>query len=96
MKFFLIGGLIERFIMGAICVAITNNRNMNNGFWWGFFLGIIGIIVVAVRPNDFTKDRELFTYADQLERLASLRDRGVLSEEEFELEKIKLMGKRRY
>lgn len=25
---------------------------MEGGFWWGFFLGIIGIIIVAVRPND--------------------------------------------
>ena len=22
------------------------------GFWWGFFLGVIGIIIVAVRPDE--------------------------------------------
>ena len=25
---------------------------MEGGFWWGFFLWIIGVIIVAVRPND--------------------------------------------
>ena len=31
---------------------------MEGGFWWGFFLWIIGIIVVAVRPNDAKKQEE--------------------------------------
>jgi len=25
---------------------------MEGGFWWGFLLGVLGIIVVAVRPKD--------------------------------------------
>ncbi len=49
---YLIGYLVVGVICGFITKAITNNRCMEGGFWWGFFLGIIGIIIVAVRPND--------------------------------------------
>jgi hypothetical protein len=28
------------------------NRGGKGGFWWGFFLGVIGIIVEAVRPKE--------------------------------------------
>ena len=44
--------LIMALITGFIAKKITENRGMQGGFWWGFFLGIIGIIVVAVRPKD--------------------------------------------
>lgn len=44
--------LIVGVICGFICKAIASSRNMDGGFWWGFWLGIIGIIIVAVRPND--------------------------------------------
>jgi uncharacterized membrane protein YeaQ/YmgE (transglycosylase-associated protein family) len=41
-------------IQGVICGLITNSMNKskgyNGGFWWGFLLSIVGIIVVAVRP----------------------------------------------
>lgn len=41
-------------IVGVICGFITKSMNeskgYDGGFWWGFLLTIIGIIVVAVRP----------------------------------------------
>ena len=48
----IIGGLFTGLICGFISMAIASSRNMKGGFWWGALLGIIGIIVVAVRPND--------------------------------------------
>lgn len=42
-------------IFGAIAAGVASSRNKNGGFWWGFFLGVIGIIVVALRPNDGQK-----------------------------------------
>lgn len=44
--------LIFAIIFGFIAKHISSGRGMEGGFWWGFFLGIIGIIVVAVRPKD--------------------------------------------
>ena len=49
-------GIIIALIYGLVCgfvsKSINNNRGRDGGFWWGFFLGVIGIIVVAVRPKD--------------------------------------------
>ena len=39
------------FIWGFVSKGIAYKRGMNGGFWWGFFLGVIGIMVVAVRPK---------------------------------------------
>jgi len=41
-------------LVGIGCGAITNSMNKAKGYdggWcWGIFLGVIGIIIVAVRP----------------------------------------------
>lgn len=49
---YVIGVLVYSIICGFVCLGISSSRGMGGGFWWGFWLGIIGIIVVAVRPND--------------------------------------------
>ena len=51
MEYF-IAVIIISVICGVICTGISSSRGMEGGFWWGFWLWIIGIIVVAVRPND--------------------------------------------
>ena len=44
--------LIISIVCGVIAKSIASSRGMEGGFWWGFLLWIIGIIVVAVRPKD--------------------------------------------
>ena len=44
--------LIVQVVFGIITKTINNNRGKEGGVWWGFFLGVIGIIVVAVRPKE--------------------------------------------
>lgn len=46
--------LIESCIFGAITQAINERKGYEGGFWWGFFLGVIGIIVVACRESCYT------------------------------------------
>lgn len=41
--------LIGACIFGAITKAINTKNGYEGGFWWGFFLGVIGIIIVALR-----------------------------------------------
>lgn len=49
--------LIYCCIWGAVCNAIVSSKNYpperNHGFAWGFWLGLIGLIVCACKPNYF-------------------------------------------
>lgn len=42
--------IIARVIEGIITVKMNGKKGISGGFAWGFFLGIAGIIVVALRP----------------------------------------------
>ena len=68
---YLITYLIICIIHGAITKAIARSRGMEGGFGWGFWLWIIGIIIVAVRPNDNKRETAVVTpYASTAENAA--------------------------
>lgn len=47
----LIGTIILRVMDGFITLAINRRKGYDGGFWWGFLLGNIGIIIVACRAR---------------------------------------------
>lgn len=53
--YLIFGYLINGIIWGVICRAIVNSKGYssdeNHGFAWGFFLGLIGLIVCLGKPN---------------------------------------------
>ena len=49
---YLIGYLIGMCIFGLVTWGINYSRGRDGGFAWGFFLGVIGIVIVAVRPDE--------------------------------------------
>ena len=53
-----IGIIIVSLICGAISKSISDKRGIAGGFWWGFFLLVIGIIVVALMPVDKARQEE--------------------------------------
>ena len=67
---YLLGVVIVSVIFGLICSAISSSRGMEGGFWWGFFLWLIGIIIVAVRPNE---SRQTFTTAESATQSQTLQ-----------------------
>lgn len=48
---FLIAYLIQGVIFGVITRYVANSKGYDGGFAWGFWLGIIGLLVVGFRPN---------------------------------------------
>ena len=49
---YIISTLILGIIFGCITKTINENKGYDGGFAWGFWLGWIGLIVVACRPNN--------------------------------------------
>lgn len=47
--------LISAIFWGIICWLIGRQKGIS-GFWWGFFLGIIGVIVVACSKDKTVKN----------------------------------------
>lgn len=42
--------LAINIILGFQTKKMNAAKGLSGGFWWGFFLGITGVIVVALRP----------------------------------------------
>lgn len=87
--------LVQGLIFGFITRAIADSKGYDGGFWWGFFLGLIGLIVVAVRPAMTKVESDISntaaSYTQALERLASMRDQGILTEDEFKEKKQEIL-----
>lgn len=89
--------LVQGLIFGFITRAIADSKGYDGGFWWGFFLGILGLIVVAVRPTmtkvESDQGNTAASYTQALERLAAMRDQGILTEEEFKEKKQEILDR---
>lgn len=84
-------------IMSLICAFMANmvgeGRNVGGGtsFALGMFLGVLGIIIVACfeRTSDIVYKEKVITNlsgntVDRLIKLADLKERGLISSEEFD------------
>ena len=50
--FCIIWGIIESILFGTIsCIVATNKGRSGGWFWLGFFLGLIGLVIVACLEN---------------------------------------------
>lgn len=83
--------------IGLICGYITRKilPNHKTAYLWGLFLGIIGIIVaVCIKPrNNISKSNSSNDNNKYLElqRLADLRQNGIITETEYDLQKERIL-----
>lgn len=89
--------IVQGLIFGLITRSVASSKGYDGGFWWGFFLGILGLIVVAVRPTmtkvESDQGNTAANYTQALERLAAMRDQGILTEEEFKEKKQEILDR---
>ena len=71
---------------------INEKKGYSNGFAWGAWLGIIGIIIVACKPKCIEEQTSKESL-DMLEQLSSLHEKGVITDAEYEEKKKKLIDK---
>lgn len=97
------GYLLVGLIFGAITKKMGETKGYTNQFWWGFFLGIIGLIVVAVRPDmnqkiivqqvpQQTNQQSADDVETQLQKYQEMEEKGLISQEDFEAKKKQLLG----
>ncbi len=53
---------------GFVTKKVGENRGHYDCFWWGFWLGPIGLIVVLTKPNNITSYQRRPTYDTQTDR----------------------------
>ena len=63
---YIIGGIIISLIFGFITKYMNESKGYEGGFWWGFFLDIIGVIVVACKPQNITVRSDYATFDHSL------------------------------
>lgn len=85
------GVVFELLSFGLFSKHILPNKK--SSFFYGLLLGVIGIIIVACIKNSENK-KKIYSgnkYED-LEKLQKLKENGTITDEEFEIEKSKLLS----
>ena len=79
-------------IWGLATQSIGKSRGHQNCFWWGFFLGLIGLIVVVCLNPKTNNQNNLIDNIDALDKLKRLQENGAITKEEFEENKKVLLN----
>lgn len=92
--------LSVNLVFGCIASYISYTKGYDSGFAWGFFLGVIGLLVVGFRESKNKPNAEQpkavpsKSYdVNSLKELAALYKEGMLTEEEFKKEKEKIINR---
>ena len=102
------GWLFFSLFWGSLCKVIAGNKGLRqrNAYWLGFFLWFIGlIIVIASNPGQplgveqpatvaakHLTPTPTLSVADEIEKLARLRDAGELTSDQYEAQRARLLG----
>lgn len=90
----LLGASVGSIVFGSACQRMCYEKGRDeDGFYVGYFLGIIGLIIVATMKDKSENNKvEAIDKYDELKKLQDLKNAGTLTEEEFEREKKKILN----
>tara|TARA_R110000850_G_scaffold10324_8_gene37021 strand:- start:296 stop:598 length:303 start_codon:yes stop_codon:yes gene_type:complete len=74
-------------VFGLITEKMGDNKNISNCFWWGFLLGILGIIIVSLKKKQLSRREAAIA---KLIEQKTLLDSGIKTQAEFDTCKEKL------
>ena len=89
-NFLFIAGL-SATIFGAVSKILAASKGISGGFQWGWWLGVIGFIVVCAMPSKKDNVEIKSNIYEDLEKLMKLKESGAITDTEFEVEKQKLL-----
>lgn len=87
--------LIYAILFAYLSKLVGIKKGIESGYIWGLCLGVIGFIVVCALREEPTGDSSNITRNnkyDEIEKLQNLKIKGILTDEEFEKEKQKLLN----
>lgn len=102
---YLIAIIFWGFIWAFVTSAVISNKGYDSDednvkwFWLGFFFGFFATIVAATKPSKITTQQTnnstqvRRTTIEDIEKLAKLKEQGVLTEEEYNKMKSDLIDK---
>lgn len=73
----------------AVNKVIKNKGYDENWFWWGFFFGLIALIVALTKPQNSNSGNN--TNFDEIKKYKELLDSGIITEDEFNRKKEDLL-----
>lgn len=91
--------IVNGIIFGTLTNYISRIKGYEKGFAWGFWLGLIGLLVVGFRPSlkqDNVSTSIPVQKSDNIEmltKLAKLHEEGIWTDEEFQQKKKELLEK---
>lgn len=104
MPIFLMGYAVIGTVFAVWAGFLADDRGHPFALWFvlGMLFGPIALLIVAFLPNERKRAKAaqaatgnaapITSVAGELTQLASLRDQGVLTEDEFAAQKAKLLG----
>lgn len=82
--------LIAACVFGCITDYLGKLKGYRNCFLWGFFLLIIGMLVIAIMPDRKAEQRneekpsKKMSIEEALQKYERLKEKGVITEEEYQ------------
>lgn len=88
--------MIFELVWAYLARYVGLKKHIYSGYVWGYFLGIIGFIVVCVLPKEKKENNNIITQnifvPDEIEKYKKLLDSGAITQEEYDKKKKELLN----